>query len=149
MTITLSTPSGSVPIGPGMEVSVSTDLIGPIGADWYWQAVIRLPSAGPALTTAQKQAHGARSLSMTWNVDLEAPFAQLNRPAQGLAAGSSVEVFVRLVQSNFFTVEDSGTFSGFTWDPYTGLGWLLQRLVVSGGDIDQILAAVVRTFPAP
>jgi hypothetical protein len=149
MTITITNPGWPYPIGQGQQLAAQTDLVGPIADDDYWLFWIEHNASGRDLSQSLKRAHGARLVNVFFGYEHDYPGEQPFAPSGGAAFGDAVTVHITLYHSNLFTVVDSGTFTGGTYDPYTGLSNLILRAPSQSVDIQAILNAVVRTFPAP
>jgi hypothetical protein len=144
--ITVTSPGAPGLVGPGIQLTLHSSLIGPIGTDWAWRVRPTLAS-GLVVGNALVRASGSHDQGIVLGV-FHYPGLSLRvpEPPVGALAGTAITLDCDLVASNFFTVEDSGTLAGWSWDPVSGLYALIADWVGSSGDSlsSQILAAVSR-----
>ena len=142
MTITVTQPATPGPIGQGITVYGSTDAA---AVNLPWTVSIALSDSGAGLqATTGRQETGSTGFAVVLGYDLHAGIfeAVLN----GLDVGHALDMSI-LILDNTPAIVDSATIPGWSHDPMTGLSGLLAQLTSSSGTLDEILAAVKRTYP--
>jgi len=129
-------------IGPGLSVTVTTDLVGPIPNDDYYFVQVNV-GAGEILT-GSKITHGIRTLRLVLGLwDGNTAFFQ---PGFGAADGAAAVLQCTLFHASGAVADSGGVSSGWSWDAASGL-WFLLNGGQSGSSLATLLAAVQRQFP--
>lgn len=143
MALTVTAPGAGSKVGPGIQISLHSSLVGAIANDDIFVAELYTPGpTGNFFALAADFAHGFhdRSLKMCTNLtDVGFITAFYDHD---IAPGAACTVIAYLCHHNLTVIDGPSTINGFVWDPTSGL----YTLVVSPvGDIGAILAAVTKT----
>lgn len=146
MTLTVTAPSVGARVGPGIFITVHTDIVGPIASDDGFYAVCIDTAFTAPLVWGKSRANGQRDVPVQLGVQSYVPvLGQVI--GRGRADGASVGFYLELQHANGITVESSYTAASWNWDPTTGLWSLITAPAgVDPAKIDLILAALYRTF---
>ena len=141
MAITIGNTSGG-PVGPGIIVFVS-GMAGPTANDDYVVAEINDGGTSNILVSGSAVTHGATSVLVVPGIRDGGP--AFNPAIVGLAPGAAVTLAVEQFHHNGTSVASTTGF--FTWDPVSGLWYVVQKVVSpDSGPIADILAAVQKIF---
>jgi hypothetical protein len=124
MPITITVPGASATqIGPGYEIQVDSDLIGPIGFDWTFRVgyAVDTDFVNEAFV---ETAVAAGNHGIGWRVQSQTG-ATLQLNPLDLVNGQTVHVRAQLLNGS--TVEDSGTLN-MVWDGSSQLGTIVTTL---------------------
>lgn len=147
--LTLSAPTTGR-VGPGTSYNIVWDLVGPIVPGT--QAQVEIVSNDHATVYVNTQAVTTVK-TIIGRFGLMPYDGSFSGAPIGLADGSSVSIHAAMIVPGSGFV-DSTFWSGFSWDPTSGL-WILTTLATSlivgsasgsGSKIDQILAAVKKVY---
>jgi hypothetical protein len=151
MTITLFATAGQR-FGPGMQVIAETD-VPSTHAGPFMEVSLEDPLLSETIADGIATWSGAANvpaiaiLGLTITGGIQAP-----RPQFGIADGGSVTLTVTFGDST--GTLDTQDFTGFLWDPTTGLPVIVQAIAVTGGgltppqqaELDSIRDAVIQNF---
>lgn len=157
MSITVFTPFGPLVIGPGADLQATSDLLPLSNPPWHWKFRFESPDSTfvfEQLTTTT-QINEAAKVNVQWQ-DLDTPAALLGSVHARL--NDSIKVTTTVTDDAGDQV-DGPIILQVPWDPIAWLQrnqalWannLVTRITAGGGGadkIDQILAAVYRTWPS-
>lgn len=131
-------------VGPGQAIALHTDIVGPIAIDDYYMAIV-FASTGYTgeLVSGTTIARGQRDVSVVLG---RFDRFHLVDNSGGVADGASVFIQATLRHANDTVVEFANS-SARAWDPVSQLWVLSSYLPAHDAMLDQILAAVIRTFP--
>lgn len=145
MTLTVTLPAAADRIGPGYAVQVNTS-IGPVPNDDYVVVDVMPAGTSTVIETGSIIMHGSVVVILTLGVSRGGggtlvPVLQYTPP------GAAVDLELTQHHANG-SISDTGTSSGWTWDPLGGLYIVAQQLLASSTTtLDEILRRVRFTFP--
>lgn len=150
MTLTVTSPTAGTRIGPGSDITVHTDMVGPIPNDDFYAIYAYSGGGARYHIWSTTVLHGQRDKICPIGISEKLGFFAAI-PFSGLADGASFQFRIEQYHNDGVIVETSFPSTSFAWDATSNL-WRLVGVPPVTGDsakIDQILAAVYRSFPTP
>jgi hypothetical protein len=152
VTLTLSVPANPGLIGPGAKFSVHNDLVGPIPADDYLSVILQRPVTFEIALYTVVLSGGSHDVDgvvgvwsgRPWSTFVEGNWAQL-------AQGDAVLVNLNWQHASGVITDTAAVPGAWAFDAVGGLGAMMAKLhqgtAGGGGTLDEVLAAVRRTYP--
>lgn len=146
MPITITLPLPDSRIGPGLQVGLSSDFVGPMPSGSEWKLTV----ATDAEFTHQMWIEFHSFVVSPWEVFLLVQQGlSFEGPRYMPGAGTTIHLQAELINGSSFAVEDSGVVTG-VWEPTAGLGLqIAQQAMTTGGltveEHDAVLLAAANT----
>jgi hypothetical protein len=126
VTITPNSPAGIV--GPGIQVVVQSDFVGPLPSTAFWQ-ILFYPHSGEQLVYSMTI---QLNENPTWGTPFVAETSRILYDYRGpVADGASVDVQAKLFQDNFTQLDDGQITT--TWSATAGLATVVTNNTSGGG----------------
>lgn len=149
MTVTIRTTQPHGTVGPGLWVELSSDFIGPVGANSKWNLAVYMDAAHTQLVCIDQHNYLVNDQFVNMFNEVVLTVLIGGAGAYWPANGDTVYLVANLFDGASHGNDDTGSASA-TWASSDGLGFLTyERAGASSADLAAIRAAVIRTFPAP